>query len=479
MRITCVLALMCWASLGHAEEVPEPLTYDGRVISSINYEIDGTLDTEAFERALRLRVGDPYDAAAWQADVQSLLNLGFLRRVETEPALVGDDSVQLNVRIRTNWALLPFLGFEGGAVPVLILGASYANAFGSMVEVGGYYMRRGPYNLGRAWLMVPQKILPRSLLDIELVLTGDTVAFFPSNPTEANDAQRERYGSDVRWRLPANGVEVLRRGGYADFGYQPIADWLTLSLRYGLFHETQVELTNLPAVMDAEARGVDIELGRGRRREAMLSLVSATALVGQVDLIDNYILHGHEARAVVIGSSKYWGSARDFAWLYFSYRGFTRLSERLIVAKRLTLAHSTSDDPVDDWNLGGSNLEPFIYGQRHPGLLSVRGLRPHQFRGQEMVFANIEPRFTILREQSLPIGGDMSLQLAAFVDVGRAWTGEAFSEGWRNDSALIVGGGLLLTLLDFRYTYVNWYVGRVIAPFPDTALGIVVMRQFF
>jgi outer membrane protein assembly factor BamA len=460
---------------------PDPVELDsasGQTLRCIDFEIDGAIRPEAIRRALRLGEGDTFDADVWRRDLQTLANLGFFRRLETDVLLLDDRGVALRLRVQTAWSLLPFLAYEGGAVPITIIGAYYANLFGQMVDAGAYYMRRGPYDLGRAWVSVPHWPWPRSLLDAQLVLTGELRAQYPGRLADAPPGTRQVYTDDsFGWRVPESGVEVMRRGGFVDFGFQPAPELLTLSLRYALLHETTVAIENLPEVALAELRDRErVAVERGRESAAWLSLVSATALVGQIDLVDNFQFRGHELRAVVLGSTDVLGSARDFAWLYMSYRGFTELHRDLDLALRLTAAHSTSDHANDDFVLGGHNLEPFVFNSKLPGLLSVRGVRPSTFHGRELAFANLEPRYTLLRDFDLWLAGGISLQLAAFIDVGRAWSGALEP---RDDLALISGAGVLLTLLEFRYTYVNWYVARVFEPFPETVLNVVVTRPFF
>lgn len=432
------------------------LAAEGLTLDCLDVVIDGAVDEDAIRRALRTKVGAPFAGATWRGDLQSLANLGFFRRLETEVLRAGAGHVALRLHVRTSWSLLPFLGYEGGPVPVVIVGAYYADLFGEMLDVGGYYMRRGPYDLGRAWATLPHQLLPRSLLDVELVMTGEL---------------RPEYRRGA-WRVPASGFEVLRRGGYADFGWQPVPDLVTLSARYALLRETTVTVDNLPAVV-----ADDSPLARGARAEARLSVVSVTALLGQIDLVDSFVFRGHELRLVVLGSTRLAGSSRDFALAYAAYRGFTELTRDLALGVRLTAAHSTSADHDDDLVIGGYNLEPFVYGSKYPGLLTVRGVRAGLLSGPELALANLELRQTLVRDVDLPLAGGTSLQLAAFVDAGSAGRGGA--RALARDTVVTGGFGLLLTLLDFRYTYVDWYVARVFRPYTDNVFNIVVMRPFF
>ncbi len=463
-------ALLAWLVVAASDcarlpSPPEPVPLSaasGLPLACLDVEIDGSLARDAVERALRTKVGDTFHADTWQSDVQTLANLGIFRRLDTEVLALDGRGVALRLRVQTAWSLLPFLAYEGGPVPIAIVGAYYANTFGRMIDLGAYYMRRGPYDLGRAWLTVPHFPAPRAVLDAQLVLTGEL---------------RPDYAAPA-WRVPRRGVEVMRRGGFVDAGFQPLADLLTLSLRYALLHETTVDLQNLAAVVDAEMHDrAPLELERGAQRNAWLSTLSATALVGHVDLIDNFLFRGHELRAVVLGSSTALGSARDFFWLYLSYRGFFALAGPLELAVRLTSAHSTSEHANDDFMVGGANLEPFVFNSKLPGLLTVRGVRPGTFHGQELAVANLEPRYTVLHDASVwPVGG-VSLQVAAFADAGRAWS-DTLSLA-QDEVAAVFGAGVLLTLLEFRYTYVNWYLARVVAPLPETVLSVVVTRPFF
>lgn len=435
---------------------PIPLaTADGLTLDCLDIVIDGAVREDAVRRALLTRVGAPLGAATWRRDLQSLANLGFFRRLDTEVLRVDDRGVALRLHVRTAWSLLPFLGYEGGAVPVIIVGGYYADLFGEMLDVGGYYMRRGPYDLGRAWVTLPHQLLPRSLLDVQLVMTGEL---------------RPDYvrGS---WRVPQSGVEVLKRGGYADFGWQPAADLLTLSVRYALLRETTVVIDNLPAVVDLAH-----PLARGARSLATLSVLSLTALLGQIDLVDNFVFRGHELRLVGLASSRRIGSSRDFALVYGTYRGFTGLTRDLTLGVRVTAAHGASANANDDLVLGGYNLEPFVHGSKYPGLLSVRGVRPGLLHGPELAFVNLELRQTVLRDVDVPVAGGTSLELAVFVDAGSA--GRA-ARGMVRDTAVAGGVGALLTLLEFRYTYVDWYVARVFRPYGGYELNIVVTRPFF
>jgi outer membrane protein assembly factor BamA len=435
---------------------------NGLSLYCIDIEIDGAVRRDAVERALRLREGSIFDAEIWQSDVQTLANLGFFRRLDTELLAMDSRGVALRLHVKTAWSLLPFLAYEGGPVPIAIVGAYYANIAGEMLDGGAYYMRRGPYDLGRAWLTLPHWPLPRALVDLQLVFTGEL---------------RPDYEAP-EWRIPTRGIEVMRRGGFLDIGVTPVADLLTLSLRYSLLRETTVTLENLHEVVSADiANRSPPELERGDEHNAWLSLLSATVLVGQVDLVDNFLFRGHELRAVALASTDALGSARDFGLFYLSYRSFIDLTSASQMALRLTAGHSTSANPNDDFVVGGHNLEPFVYNSKLPGLLTVRGVRPGTFHGQELAVANVEPRYTLLRDFDAPAIGGVSLQLAAFMDVGRAWTGDLPSD--RRSLAWVAGAGVLWTLLEFRYTYVNWYVARVIEPLPETVLNVVVTRPFF
>jgi hypothetical protein len=442
---------------------PEPRlaleSADGLTITCIDYAIDGAVRASAVQRALRLGVGSTFSAEVWRRDLQTLQNLGLFRRFDTEVLEVASGGVALRLHVHTAFSLLPYLGYEGGAVPTFMLGGYYGNLFGEMLDAGGYYMRRGPYNLGRLWLTMPHLLAPSSVAEVQLLMTAEL---------------RPRFPGPAGWRVPESGVEVLKRGGFADVGWQPVPDLLTVSLRYAFFVETSVPVTNLPAVAQTELDGsASPEVERGDATTAHLSLVALTLLLGQIDLVDNFLHAGDELRAVLVGSHHGIGSDRDFAWLYLAYRGFRQILPDVEAGVRVAGAHATSDDPRDDLLLGGYNLEPFVYNCRRPGLLNVRGLRHGQMHGRNLAFANLELRYTMLRGLEVPLAGDISLQLAAFGDAGSAWTGRQ-----TDDLAVVAGGGALLTLLDFRYTYVNWYVARVFQPFAYNTFNVIVTRPF-
>lgn len=275
----------------------------------------------ALRRFLRLRRGDSFTNETWQKDLQQLMNRGLFASITTSLATTSD-GLCLLVTVRTNWWLLPYIGAQTGAVPILMLGANHANVLGELVEGGGYYMRRGSYNLGRAWLVMPNFVTHGSLIDLEMVMTGELMLDYPSPPgiadgIEQTYADARRY----RWTVPARGLEVLRRGGFADFGYQVIPDWLLISGRYVLLFETSYELPNVREVFNAQNHGETTPpLRRSTPEHARLSALSLTALSGHIDLLDNYRYRGHETRLVLTIAAAELGSQRNFAWVFASSR---------------------------------------------------------------------------------------------------------------------------------------------------------------
>jgi len=451
--------------------------FDGKPITAVDIDIHGRVEVAALRRHMRLTPGQRFVGEVWQGDLQQLMNRGVFARIRTEVREAGQ-ALQLSLCVETNWSLLPYIGAQTGAVPIVMLGANHGNLFGQLVEGGGYYMRRGPHNLGRGWLVVPNIASHGSLLDVEFVMTGELMNDYPSpaampDHLEGGYADYDRY----RWSVPERGQEVLRRGFFVDFGYPLFQDWLLLSARYALLFETRYGLENLRRVIDASNRELPApRLQRGPAEKTTLSLLSATAIAGRVDLIDNYRYLGHEARVVVATSNSSWGSGRDFLWLYAATRHFVRLSAGVDLAGRLTFGHSTSRDRRDLFNLGGYNLEPFVYNERNPGLLTMRGFRESQFAGANIAFANFEPRFDLFHDLDVPVVGNLSLTLAAYVDAGHAWQR---SEEVFDDLYLSAGAGALVSLQNFRFTFLNWYYARTFRPFVSDQFFVFFTRPFF
>ncbi len=451
--------------------------HDGKRIAAIDYHIDGAVKVEALRRNMRLKTGDMFDARVWADDVQQLMNRGVFAAITTR-ATETKGGVRLDVTARTTWSLLPYIGGQSGAVPILMLGANYANVAGELVEAGGYYMRRGPYDLGRMWLVLPNVASHGSLLDIEMVMTGELVLDYPSSlgildGLEDNYANPERY----RFTVPERGVEVLRRGVFVDYGYQAIPEWLLLSLRHVLLFETSYRLPNVRAVFDAGNRSLPVpSLARSEPDKTRLSALSLTAITGRIDLIDNYRYRGREGRVVVTTASAATSSERDFLWLYASYRHHLNIYGDLDLGVRLSVAHTEAKDRRDQLSLGSYTLEPYVYNERNPGIMTIRGFRESQFHGQNLYFFNVEPRYVLFHDLQVPAIGGVSLTLAAYVDGGHAWqdSRDTFS-AWYGSA----GGGALISLKNFRYTFINWYYAHTFRPYAGDLGSIVLSRAFF
>ena len=460
-----------------AATVVDLSVYDGDRIVAIDFAIDGDVRAEALRRQLRLGEGDRFVAAVWQDDVQQLMNRGVFASISTQAASTQDE-LCLVLAVRTNWFFLPYIGAQSGSVPLLILGANHGNVLGELIEVGGYYMRRGPYNLGRGWLVLPNLVTYGSLLDIEFVMTGELLLDYPSRANNSDGIQSNyRDLQRYRFTVPERGQEVLRRGMFADFGYQLVPKWLLLSARYVMLFETAYPLPNVRDVIAAEDLGHDVPaLRRGPQEQSRLSLLSLTAIVGGVDLIDNYRYHGHEARLVLTESAPALGSRRNFSWLYAATRHFLNISGDLDFGGRVTYAHSTASDRRDYFSLGGYILEPLVYNARNPGVMTIRGFRESNFSGQNVFFVNAEPRYALVHDLQLPWVGGVSLTLAAYLDGGYAWQDSASAFA---DCYYSAGGGVLISLQNFRYTFINWYYAHAFRPFANDTLSIFLTRPFF
>jgi len=75
--------------------------------------------------------------------------------------------------------------------------------------------------------------------------------------------------------------------------------------------------------------------------------------------------------------------------------------------------------------------------------------------------------------------GGATIQLAAFFDAGHAWDGRYFSAGLFDDIAISAGAGVLITLLNFRFTYVNYYISHTFHPIKSNMFTILLTRPFF
>lgn len=143
---------------------------------------------------------------------------------------------------------------------------------------------------------------------------------------------------------------------------------------------------------------------------------------------------------------------------------------------RLAAAHAHAPNRRDEFSLGSYTLEPFVYNQRNPGVMTIRGFGESNFHGQNIWFFNIEPRYVAFHDLTMPWIGGVSLTLAAYVDGGYAWQdkGQASADMYGS-----VGGGALISLQNFRYTFINWYYAHVVSPFPNDVYSIFLSRSFF
>ena len=465
-----------------ADAPPRPATlsdFNGRIVDAIQIETTGRTRPEALRRQFSLDAGDVFDADVWQRDAQLILNLGFFRRVDTAGVAVEPGRVRLVVSVVETWAILPIFLLETGAMFTLMLGAYDATVMGELFELGGYYLRRDRFNLGRAWGVFPNLPLPNSRLEVQLVFDSRWLMLYPGDASLIAPDIAARYRPQkLPWKIPAAGYEILRRGFFVDFGRAFLADRLTLAGRYLYFRETTYTLANIQEIVDAQNRDRESpSIERANPRRQNLSLVALNAVVGSIDLVDAYLWRGHELHALVVSSSRVWGSSREFAWLYLRHRSFVNLVGGLDLGVRTTLARSTSRNVLDGFTLGGDILDPFVHNQITPGILTIRGFRATQFHGQNIWYANAEARQTLTNRIPLWILGEGAAQLAGFVDLGQAWDGATLPPRHRRDLALSAGGGLLFTLLDIRAAYLNWYVAQTLLPERETRLWAVLTRQ--
>lgn len=456
---------------------------DGRVIAAIDVQTRSRLKPHALLRQLALRPGSRFDSGTWRRDLQQVRNLGFIDRLETRALLLPDGRVRLVIEAETNWSILPILGYQSGSLDMLLLGLYDANLLGEIVNLGGSYLRRDQYDLVRSWLVLPNLVSYGTQLELAVVMTGNTLALYPSDPrTPPAGVEPGRYSPDeLSWRVPQQGYEILRRGAYAELGWQVLPGVLTASLRYLLLWETVNELPNLPAVVDRENRELPAPgLERRLHRKNLLSLPALNLQLGRVNLVDNYLFRGHQLRAVVVPSSSLLGSERELCWVYVDQRGFYHLGGPLELAFQTGFGYSTSTDPLDGLTLGGDNMDPFVYDQVFPGLLNIRGLRSTQLHGQQIAFANVELRGTLASNLPLWVLGRGAVQLAAFLDAGRAWDGPLLdAPDGTDDLGLAAGGGLLFTLRDIRFAFLNVYAAHTFSPLPVDVAYVVLTRPFF
>ncbi|MBM4318942.1 MAG: hypothetical protein FJ125_03050 [Deltaproteobacteria bacterium] len=454
---------------------------NGRIIATIEVKTSGRPKERALLRQLSLGVGSPFSAEDWERDLQRMRNLGFFERIETIATLLPDGRLHLRLEVEANWSILPILGYQRSALNVLLLGLYDANLLGEVIELGGSYMMRDHYHLFRGWLTLPNVLAHGTQLELALVMSGSTLALYPSSPLQLRPGLAGHYpAAELPWLIPGGGYEILRRGFLADFGGFLLPD-LMVSLRYLLLWETVNELTNLQQVVDRENRGLEpVGLERSLHGRSRLSLPALNVQLGRVDLIDNYLFRGHQLRTVLVPSTSLLGAEREFLWLYVTERSFVNLFGPLDLAAQIGYGYSSSSDPKDQLTLGGDNMDPFVSRQSAPGLLNIRGFRSSLLHGEHIAFANLEARATLTGGLSLGLLGRAALQLAAFVDVGRAWNGPLLPP-WEGTghTALSVGGGLLLTLRDFRFAYLHLYAAHALRPVPDDMFGIILTRPIF
>jgi len=449
--------------------LPPTAACDGLLLAPLAFVGGRGIAPSALHRQLSLGPGDPFSWERWTRDLQNMRNSGLFRQLSATVREVAAGRLHLQVVAEVGWSLLPILGYQSGSVDILIAGLYDANSFHQYIELGGYYMRRDDYNLGRAWFLLPNIPVHGAQIEVQAVLAGSLLASYPGHTPPAGPAD---------WRVPASGIEVLRRGGLIDLGYDLLPGQVTLSLRYLLLREELYPLLNLPAVLAAAPRGERTPaLQRGTPVLATLSLPAINLRVGRADLLDNYRWQGTEARAVVLPSSRVWGSDRDFLMFYGTLRSFVPLAPRLDLAGQVGAGGSSSEDLVDQLTLGGDNLDPFVSSQPFPGLLNVRGFRSSNFPGRAIAFLNVEPRLRVTSGLPLPLVGPVAIQAALFADIGRAWPGGLADAG--SPLAASVGGGGLLSLRDFRYAFLNWYCARTLNPYAEWSFNLVLTRPVF
>lgn len=482
MLASLMLAMAMLGAADAEDSEAQLRAYQGYVIDSIMIETTGDTRASAVRRQLRLREGDAFDVAAWLADIAKMMNLGFFRHVATHAEVARDRRVQLRMQITEAWSLLPIFDYEGGSVPIVVFGVSDADVLGSMLEVGGYYLRRDTFNLARGWVVLPNLVLANSRLEVQAILDARSLLLYGGDPAQIDRGIRAHYSpNELQWKIPTHGFDIVRRGGFADLGVELIPDLLTVSGRYLFFAESTYTLTNVQEVADSENRGSgEPHYLRSPFREQKLSLLDANIILGRIDLVDNYLFRGNELRAIIVSSLPQLASDRSFTWTYLTYRGFANITSRLELGWRASAAHSTSHDVLDELTLGGDILDPFAFFQPFVGILTIRGFRATQFVGQNIYYLNVEPRLTALPALPLWFLGDAAFQIAAFADAGYAWDGDnPFARRMTSDVYVSVGGGLLASLLDLRYTYLNWYVAETLRPYRAFSFELIMTRPFF
>lgn len=452
------------------------------MVRSIDVQVvQGRVRPAAFSRQLRLSPGDRFDAAVWEADLRRAFNEGIFRRLDTRVVAFDAAGIDLRVEVVETWSLLPIFGFQDGAVRVIIVGATTADLLGELLGVGGYYMRRDALNLGRAWLRLPHLLGPGSLVQLEAVTTGSLLALYPAPPGALEAAVAQAYPATGRaWRVPRSaGYEILRRGPVLDVGLPPLGGRPQVALRWLVLWETLNALGNLDAVTHAGAQGEPLpELDRRLLREQRLVILAPNLRLGRVDLLDSYRRRGQDLTLVAPLALGALGSERSFEQVWLGWRGFFSLGPRVELALAAAGGGSSSRDPVDQLSLGSDLLDPFTTGTGFPGVLTVRGFAATQLTGATVAYGSAELRYTLAPAVPMWVLGGGALQGAAFVDAGQAWAWPWLGQAQAERPLLSAGAGLLLTLLDLRYAYFNWYVARALSPYRAWTLNVILTRPF-
>lgn len=455
-----------------------------QVIGKISYELSGWFKPKAVAGFLSQKEGDCFDTRKFGNDIQQLKNLGSIKKLDYSVNELPNGTLEIKIHLDYGWPVVPSIFYQSGAFQQFHIGAFAPSFMGLLHELGANYTWRNGQHLFNGWYTAPNLFGRHSTFDFEIAMTGNVISKYGAS-REGRPVPvglREKYSpKHYKFVVPTETYEVLLRGGLLDFSYNVVPSLLTMSFRYLLLFEDITLMDNYSNYVERDLQDLAVpELTRYPFRSMPLSLGVLTLKLGKLSFVDQYRWRGHQLNAFLVGSHRSFGSGRDFLTAAAIYRGFIPLSSFDILC-RVGAATTTSDDFFDYLNIGSENFENLLTGTHDLGLTNVRGFRSGQFRGQNILYGNIEFRARLVHDVRLIFKtlGNFTLQAAAFADFGMAWNKGQFVEQAHDSVALSVGGGLLMTLQAFRDTYVNYYIAHTLTPFHETSFNIVMTKSFF
>lgn len=317
------------------------------------------------ERELTFSAGEVVRQVELEESMQRLRNTGVFRLVEyelLEPALegpaeelaaAGAERRILRIIIDERWTLLPAgrIGF-GGGVGHLMVGASDANLFGRLYEVGAQFSRTGPANSFIFWFTNPRFLDQRLAMTTDAGLSNRHVLFY--------EPDGEINGG------------FLQTATYADLAFEKEWRWwwrtsATLGLRQDAFSYTLISDTHREQQ----------EAGRGLPPQQAALTFGLASRWGRLNL-DNYRVHGTQFRLEWLQNINLPEWTAQSGRLNASLLYFVTLPLKSTLGFRVQLGLSRHTEEHQAFFLGG--------------LEAVRGFPNQRFRGAFFWLANAEYR---------------------------------------------------------------------------------------